>query len=53
MQKMWDKKVPPVLIENGIGVLGMKPRGDHVILESKTAAPHSAIPRIHAAVHRL
>jgi len=33
----FEKKVLPVLTENGIGVLGMKPMGDHFILESKTA----------------
>jgi uncharacterized protein len=35
----FEKKVLPVLLENGIGVLGMKPMGDHIILESKTATP--------------
>ena len=35
----FEKKVLPVLTENGTGVLGMKPMGDHVILESKTATP--------------
>jgi hypothetical protein len=35
----FEKKVLPVLTENGIGVLGMKPMGDHVILESKTVTP--------------
>jgi len=35
----FEKRVLPVLTENGIGVLGMKPMGDHVILESKTATP--------------
>jgi predicted aldo/keto reductase-like oxidoreductase len=33
----FEKKVLPVLTENGIGALGMKPMGDHFILESKTA----------------
>lgn len=33
----FEKKVLPVLLKNGIGVLGMKPMGDHFILESKTA----------------
>jgi aryl-alcohol dehydrogenase-like predicted oxidoreductase len=33
----FEKKVLPVLLKNDIGVLGMKPMGDHVILESKTA----------------
>jgi hypothetical protein len=27
-----------VLVKNDIGVLGMKPMGDHLILESKTAS---------------
>jgi predicted aldo/keto reductase-like oxidoreductase len=35
----FGKKVLPVLLKNGIGVLGMKPMGDHIILESKTATP--------------
>jgi aryl-alcohol dehydrogenase-like predicted oxidoreductase len=35
----FEKKVLPVLVKNDIGVLGMKPMGDHFILESKTATP--------------
>jgi len=35
----FEKRVLPVLTENGIAVLGMKPMGDHVILKSKTATP--------------
>jgi aryl-alcohol dehydrogenase-like predicted oxidoreductase len=35
----FEKKVLPVLLEQQIGVLGMKPMGDAVILESKTATP--------------
>jgi aryl-alcohol dehydrogenase-like predicted oxidoreductase len=35
----FEKKVLPVLVEQEIGVLGMKPMGDAVILESKTATP--------------
>jgi uncharacterized protein len=35
----FEKKVLPVLLKNDIGVLGMKPMGDHFILESKTATP--------------
>ena len=35
----FDKKVLPVLVEHKIGVLGMKPMGDHLILNSKTATP--------------
>jgi len=35
----FEKKVLPVLIKRQIGVLGMKPMGDSVILESKTATP--------------
>ena len=35
----FEKRVLPVLIEKGIGVLGMKPMGDHFILESKTVTP--------------
>jgi len=37
--RSFEKKVLPVLIEREIGVLGMKPMGDAVILESKTATP--------------
>src|SRR6201984_2339007 len=33
------KKVLPVLVEHEIGVLGMKPLGDKLILNSKTATP--------------
>ncbi|MGO9843644.1 MAG: aldo/keto reductase, partial [Candidatus Acidiferrales bacterium] len=32
----FEKKVLPVLVKNNIGVLGMKPMGDHIILDSKT-----------------
>jgi predicted aldo/keto reductase-like oxidoreductase len=32
-------KVVPVAVKHGIGVLGMKPLGDKVILRSKTATP--------------
>jgi len=35
----FEAKVLPVLVKNDIGVLGMKPMGDHIILESKTATP--------------
>jgi aryl-alcohol dehydrogenase-like predicted oxidoreductase len=35
----FEKKVLPVLVKNGIGVLGMKPMGDSLILGSKTAEP--------------
>jgi len=35
----FEKKVLPVLVENKIGVLGMKPMGDKIILKSKTATP--------------
>ena len=33
----FEKKVLPVLTANNIGVLGMKPMGDHFVLDSKTA----------------
>jgi predicted aldo/keto reductase-like oxidoreductase len=33
----FEKKVLPVLIQNKIGVLGMKPLGDHYILDTKIA----------------
>jgi predicted aldo/keto reductase-like oxidoreductase len=35
----FEKKVLPVLVKHGIGVLGMKPMGDSIILRSKTATP--------------
>jgi tyrosyl-tRNA synthetase len=35
----FEKNVLPVLVKNDIGVLGMKPMGDHIILDSKTASP--------------
>jgi predicted aldo/keto reductase-like oxidoreductase len=35
----FEKKVLPVLVEHRIGVLGMKPMGDKIILNSKTASP--------------
>jgi uncharacterized protein len=35
----FEKRVLPVLLKNDIGVLGMKPMGDHFILESKTVTP--------------
>src|SRR5256885_14099680 len=44
----FEKKVLPVLVKNGIGVLGMKPLGDKQILESKTADP---IDCLHYAMH--
>src|SRR5579871_2807240 len=35
----FEKKVLPVLVQHKIGVLGMKPMGDKIILKSKTATP--------------
>lgn len=35
----FEKKTLPILVKNGIGVLGMKPMGDKIILHSKTATP--------------
>ncbi len=35
----FEKKVLPVLVKHGIGVLGMKPMGDAIILNSKAATP--------------
>lgn len=35
----FEKKVLPVLLKHDIGVLGMKPMGDQIILRSKTASP--------------
>jgi aryl-alcohol dehydrogenase-like predicted oxidoreductase len=35
----FEKKVLPVLVKHQIGVLGMKPMGDKIILNSKTVSP--------------
>jgi predicted aldo/keto reductase-like oxidoreductase len=35
----FEKRVLPVLVKNELGVLGMKPMGDRIILESKTVTP--------------
>jgi uncharacterized protein len=35
----FEKKVLPVLVKHNIGVLGMKPMGDSLILKSKTVEP--------------
>ena len=43
----FEKKVLPVLVNNEIGVLGMKPMGDHFILDSKTA---TAVECLHYAL---
>ena len=44
----FGKKVLPVLLEHNIGVLGMKPMGDKIILQSNTA---SAIECLHYAMN--
>ena len=44
----FEKKVLPVLLQGDIGVLGMKPMGDRVILESKTA---TAVECLHYAMN--
>jgi uncharacterized protein len=44
----FEKKVLPVLLKSDIGVLGMKPMGDHIILESKTA---TAVECLHYAMN--
>jgi predicted aldo/keto reductase-like oxidoreductase len=44
----FEKKVLPVLVKNDFGVLGMKPMGDHFILESKTA---TAVECLHYAMN--
>src|SRR5262249_51406013 len=44
----FEKKVLPVLVKHGIGVLGMKPMGDAIILQSKTA---TAIECLHYAMN--
>ena len=35
----FEKKVLPILVKHNIGVLGMKPMGDAIILKSKTVTP--------------
>ncbi|HJT70051.1 MAG TPA: aldo/keto reductase [Terriglobales bacterium] len=35
----FEKKTLPILLKHNIGVLGMKPMGDKIILNSKTATP--------------
>jgi predicted aldo/keto reductase-like oxidoreductase len=37
--RSFEKKVLPVLVEHGIGVLGMKSMGDGFVLKSKTVTP--------------
>jgi aryl-alcohol dehydrogenase-like predicted oxidoreductase len=37
--RSFERHVLPVLVKEGIGVLGMKPMGDGLILDSKTATP--------------
>src|SRR6266478_6204163 len=44
----FEKKVLPFLLKNNIGVLGMKPMGDHFILDSKTA---TAVECLHYAMN--
>jgi uncharacterized protein len=44
----FEKKVLPVVTDNGIGVLGMKPMGDQFILESKTV---TAIECLHYSMN--
>jgi tyrosyl-tRNA synthetase len=44
----FEKRVLPVLLKSDTGVLGMKPMGDHFILESKTA---SGVECLHYAMN--
>jgi uncharacterized protein len=44
----FEKRVLPVLVKHKIGVLGMKPMGDAIILRSKTA---SAVECLHYAMN--
>jgi aryl-alcohol dehydrogenase-like predicted oxidoreductase len=37
--RSFEKRVLPVLVKEGIGVLGMKSMGDGLVLKSKTATP--------------
>jgi len=41
--KSFGKKVLPVLVEHGIGVLGMKPLADAYVIRSKTVSPLEAL----------
>jgi aryl-alcohol dehydrogenase-like predicted oxidoreductase len=44
----FEKQVLPVLLQHEMGVLGMKPMGDHFILESQTVTP---LECLHYAMH--
>ena len=44
----FEQRVLPVLVRDEIGVLGMKPMGDHAILESRTV---SAVECLHYAMN--
>ena len=44
----FEKKVLPILVKHNIGVLGMKPMGDQIILKSKTA---TAVECLHYAMN--
>lgn len=44
----FEEKVLPVLLKQNIGVLGMKPMGDHFILQSKTV---TAVECLHYAMN--
>ncbi len=44
----FEKKVLPILVKHNIGVLGMKPMGDAIILQSKTA---TALECLHYAMN--
>jgi predicted aldo/keto reductase-like oxidoreductase len=44
----FEKKVLPILVKHNIGVLGMKPMGDQIILKSNTA---TAIECLHYAMN--
>ncbi|MBV9342158.1 MAG: aldo/keto reductase [Acidobacteria bacterium] len=44
----FEKKTLPILVKHGIGVLGMKPMGDAIILKSKTA---TAVECLHYAMN--
>jgi aryl-alcohol dehydrogenase-like predicted oxidoreductase len=48
----FEKKVLPVLLKSDIGVLGMKPIGDRIILESKTATPVEGQFELYKTSHR-
>ena len=48
----FERTVLPVLVKHDIGVLGMKPMGDNVILRSKTASAYRMSALCHEPAHQ-